>query len=78
MATIIYPGIPKWVTVTVLSGQLSGATLHYMGTTPRCTAPNPNVEDGARARASADETLVTVTCDVPVSQNVNFDVMVMV
>lgn len=80
MAQVIYPGIPKIVEVTVLNGQLTGTAFHYMGTTPRCGRPNPNVSDGATATAyaTADDSIITVTCDVPVSQDIVFNVPVIV
>jgi len=78
MAQIITPGVPKMIEVTVLSGQISGTAYHYMGTTPKCGAPSPNVADGARPIATADETILTVTCDVPVSQDIIYEVMVIV
>lgn len=78
MAQIIVPGVPKMIEVTILLGETTGTAYHYMGTIPQCAAPNPDVEDGARARASADETTLTVTTDVPVSQNIRYKVMVMI
>ena len=80
MAQIIWPGIPKFIEVTVLNGQLTGSAFHYMGTVPKCARPNPNVSDGATgtAYASANETTLTVTCEVPVSQDIVFVVPVMV
>ena len=80
MSQTIWPGIPKFIEVTVLNGQLSGSAYHYMGTVPKCARPNPNVTDGATstAYASADATTLTVTCEVPVSQDIIFVVPVMV
>lgn len=78
MGIIIYPGVPKMKQVTVLNGQQVGTVLHQMGTTPNCGAPSPNVADGARAIATADETTLTVTTDVPVSQDIIYNVMVMI
>ncbi len=72
----IYPGIPKNVQVTVLSGQTTGYAPHHMGTTPRVSRPNPNKGDNAafNSYATADDTNVTVTCDIPVSSDIIFGV----
>lgn len=68
----------KFVQVTVLNGALTGTIAHYLGVTPKCGAPNPNVFDGARAIVTADNSLVTVTTDVPVSQNIIYTIPVKV
>ena len=80
MGQTIYPGVPKIVSVTVLNGQTTGTAKHHMGTTPSCGKPNPNVKDNAAntAYATADETDITVTCEVPVSQNTVFKVVAMI
>jgi len=80
MAQIITPGVPKMIEVTVLTGQTSGTAYHYMGTTPKCSNPNPDQADGATgtAWATADDTQVTVHTDVPVSADIKFTVMVIV
>ena len=72
----IYPGIPKNILVTVLSGETTGTALHHMGTTPRVSRPNPNKSDNAAfsSYATADDTTITVTCDAPVSSDVIFSV----
>lgn len=63
------------VQVTVLSGQLTGTAAHGFGKTPsRVGRPNPNRDDGYNARASASATLITVTCEAPVSADTIFDV----
>jgi len=79
MGQTIYPGVPKIVSVTVLNGQTTGTAKHHMGTTPSCGRPNPNTLDNVgNAYATADETDLTVTCEVPVSQDTVFKVMVIV
>lgn len=78
MGVIIYPGVLKMLQVTVLNGQSTGSAYHHMGTTPNCGAPSANVADGARAIATADETTLTVTTDVPVSQDIIYTVPVIV
>ena len=78
MAQIITPGVPKMIQVTVLNGQQTGSAFHYMGTTPKCGSPSANLADGARPIATADDTTLTVTTDVPVSQDITYNVMVIV
>lgn len=80
MVQVIYPGVPKIITVVVLSGQVTGSAAHGMGGTPQCGKPNPDKQDSAAntAYATADDTTITVTTEVPVSSNVTFKVMVMI
>lgn len=79
MGQVIYPGVPRIIKITVLSGELTGSAAHNMGTTPDCGKPNANVSDNVgNAYASANDTTVTVTCDVPVSQDTIFRVLVIV
>ncbi|MDD5616319.1 MAG: hypothetical protein PHH85_08975 [Candidatus Methanoperedens sp.] len=80
MSQTIYPGIPKIIDVTILNGQLTGTKYHYMGTTPKCGKPNPNLDDlaNASAFATADDSIVTVTVSMPVSQDTTYAVLVMV
>ncbi len=67
------------INVVVLSGQTTGSAPHGMGGAGRCGKPNPNTLDNiGNAYASADDTTVTVTCEVPVSSNVTFTVPVMI
>lgn len=78
--TVSRPGTPKIILVTVASGAVTGSALHEMGGTPLCGKPNPNVADGASstAYATANSTQVTVTCEIPTSQQIIFSVPVVI
>lgn len=80
MVQVIYPGVPKIISVVVLSGQTTGSAAHGLGGQPRCSRPNPDTTDNAAnsARATANDTTVTVTTEIPVSSNITFQVLVMI
>lgn len=65
------------VSVTINANGTNGSAAHGMGRTPKVGRPNPSVDEGYNARASADNTNVTVTLDAPVSQNTTFTVVCM-
>ena len=77
--SVIRPGVPTIVQVTVLTGQLTGSTPHWLGSTPMIVGrPDPSDPAGNGADASVDATNVTVTLDIAQALDITFSVMVMI
>lgn len=74
----VYPGVPQMFKITVKAGATTGLIVHGMNTTPNLGRPNPNRDEGYNARASADDNIITITLDAPVSEDTVFTVMAMV